>query len=62
MKPDHGAYSVPVSALKQVRAPSIPHGYPVFIPFWNSVNATPPLDLNQVGERAGLDRAGYSSQ
>ena len=48
VKPDHGAYSVPVSALKQVRSPNIPHGYPVFIPFWNSVNATPPLDLNQV--------------
>ena len=48
VEPNHGSYSVPVSALKQVRAPNIPHGYPVFIPFWNSVNASPPLDLSRI--------------
>ncbi len=48
VEPNHGAYSVPVSALKQVRAPNIPHGYPVFISFWNAVDAKPPLDLSRV--------------
>jgi hypothetical protein len=48
VEPNHGTYSVPVSALKQVRAPNIPHGYPVFIPFWNSVDEHPPLDLSRI--------------
>ncbi|HZF14950.1 MAG TPA: hypothetical protein VE046_03310 [Steroidobacteraceae bacterium] len=43
-----GTYSVPVAALKQVRAPNIPHGYPVFIPFWSSVATPVPLDLERV--------------
>ena len=47
VEPNHGSYSVPVSALKQVRAPNIPHGYPVFIPFWNSLNVQLPLDLSR---------------
>ena len=48
IKPEHGAYAIPVSALRQVRAPNIPHGYPVFIHFWSSIGASVPLDLNRI--------------
>lgn len=47
-QPKHGIYSVPLDALRQVRAPNIPHGYPVFIPFWSSVGTAIPLDLNRI--------------
>jgi len=47
VEPHHGSYSVPISALKQVRSPNIPHGYPVFIPFWNSLKVQLPLDLSR---------------
>jgi hypothetical protein len=47
VQPRYGAYAVPVSALQQVRAPNIPHGYPVFIPFWSSVAAKIPLDISR---------------
>ncbi|HKE46176.1 MAG TPA: hypothetical protein VKB41_16695 [Steroidobacteraceae bacterium] len=43
-----GAYALPVAALQAVRAPNIPHGYPVFIHFWNTVDAHLPLDLKRV--------------
>jgi len=46
--PEHGAHALPVSALRQVRSPNIPHGYPVFIPFWSSVKTKIPLDLARV--------------
>ncbi|HEX3730603.1 MAG TPA: hypothetical protein VHV47_12410 [Opitutaceae bacterium] len=39
--PGFGRYSVPVSALAQVRSPNIPHGYPVFLHFWSSAPPTP---------------------
>jgi len=48
VQPTYGAYSLNVKALTQVRAPNIPHGYPVFIHFWNSVDAAVPLDLKQI--------------
>jgi hypothetical protein len=48
VRPEHGAYAIPVSALHQVRAPNIPHGYPVFIHFWSSVSAKVPLDVTRV--------------
>ncbi len=47
VQPEHGRYSVPVSALQQVRSPNIPHGYPVFIPFWSSIKPGIPLDLSR---------------
>jgi hypothetical protein len=47
VRPEHGSYSVPVSALHKVRAPNLPHGYPAFIHFWSSLNANIPLDLNR---------------
>lgn len=46
--PVHGHYTVPLSALHKVRSPNIPHGYPVFIHFWSSLNADIPLDMNRV--------------
>jgi hypothetical protein len=48
VEPRYGAYSVPISALQQVRAPNIPHGYPVFIPFWSSVSTSVRFDINRV--------------
>jgi hypothetical protein len=48
VEPRSGTYRVPVSALKQVRAPNIPHGYPVFISFWSAVGTAIPLDINRV--------------
>jgi hypothetical protein len=46
--PKHGTFIIPISALKQVRTPNIPHGYPTFIPFWSKVDADIPLDLNRI--------------
>jgi hypothetical protein len=48
VRPQHGSYSVPVAALHPVRAPNIPHGYPVFIPFWSTLRTDIPLDMNRV--------------
>jgi hypothetical protein len=48
LQPRHGTWTIPVSELRQVRAPNIPHGYPVFIPFWSSVSARIPLDLQRL--------------
>jgi hypothetical protein len=47
VSPEDGAYAIPLKSLQQVRAPNIPHGYPVFIPFWSSSKASVPLDLNR---------------
>jgi hypothetical protein len=46
--PKHGAYSIPVIELHQVRAPNIPHGYPVFIHFWSSIGVHIPLAMEHV--------------
>jgi hypothetical protein len=46
--PESGAVSVSISALKKVRSPNIPHGYPVFIPFWSEIAADIPLDLANI--------------
>ncbi len=46
-QPGFGAYSVPVRALRKVRAPNIPHGYPVFIHFWSWTDAAIPLDMRR---------------
>jgi hypothetical protein len=46
--PEHGSYSVPISALQPARAPNIPHGYPVYIPFWSSARTDVPLDMDRV--------------
>jgi hypothetical protein len=48
VKPEHGAVRAPVSSLRQVRSPNIPHGYPVFIPFWSEIGTAIPFDLTQV--------------
>ncbi len=48
VQPGFARYAVPISELRQVRSPNIPHGYPVFIPFWSSVENPIPLDLNKV--------------
>lgn len=47
LRPEFGAYEIPVSALEKVRSPNIPHGYPVFIPFWSSLSANLPLRLDK---------------
>lgn len=47
VQPQHGAYSVPLTALHPHRAPNIPHGYPVFIPFWSSSRTGVSLDMNR---------------
>ncbi|HVU25695.1 MAG TPA: hypothetical protein VHE13_16310 [Opitutus sp.] len=46
VKPESGKYTVPVSALKQVRSPNIPHGYPVFLHFWSDIQKPIPFDLS----------------
>jgi Cellulase (glycosyl hydrolase family 5) len=47
--PEHyDTYSIPLRSLKPVRAPNIPHGYPVFIPLSWSSASTPPLDLEKI--------------
>jgi hypothetical protein len=47
VQPGFGAYSVPVSALRKVRSPNIPHGYPVFVHYWSSIGADIPMDMNR---------------
>lgn len=48
VEPVAGAYSVPVSALRWVRSPNIPHGFPVFLHYWSSAGEGVPLDMNRV--------------
>ncbi|HUL54396.1 MAG TPA: hypothetical protein VLT83_13400 [Opitutaceae bacterium] len=48
LEPNFGAASVAVGALRQVRMPNIPHGYPVFIHFWSQAGGAIPLDLKRV--------------
>ena len=48
LQPQHGIATIPVSELQQVCSPNIPHGYPVFIPFWSSVSTGVPLDLRRL--------------
>lgn len=48
LQPQNGVYTIDVSALKPVRSPNIPHGYPVFIPFWSAAPAGTTFDLNKV--------------
>lgn len=48
VEPGFGAYAVAVDDLRPVRMPNIPHGYPVFIPFWSDPSSDIPLDLNRV--------------
>ncbi len=48
VQPVNGTYAVPITALHQVCAPNIPHGYPVFLHFWSSTSAAIPLDMNRV--------------
>jgi hypothetical protein len=43
--PKFGSVSIPLSALRHVRSPNIPHGYPVFIPQWSEVGQQIPLEL-----------------
>jgi hypothetical protein len=45
--PRYGALELPISGLRKVRSPNIPHGYPVFIPFWSSVGGDIPLEMNR---------------
>jgi hypothetical protein len=45
--PQHRTYAVSLDTLRQVRAPNIPHGYPVFIPFWSSVAEKIPFDITR---------------
>jgi len=39
---------IPLDGLQQVRSPTIPHGYPVFIDFWSQVEQQIPFDITQV--------------
>jgi hypothetical protein len=48
VKPIDDTYAIPFTSLHQLRSPNIPHGYPVFIPFWSEVGPPVPLDLNKV--------------
>jgi len=48
VQPIHGTYTLPISALKKVRSPNIPHGYPVFIHFWSSIAADIDFDVSRV--------------
>lgn len=48
LPPHFTAGEIPLAALKQVRSPNIPHGYPVFIPFWSPAGPPTPLDLHKV--------------
>lgn len=43
-----GKFAIDISALKPVRSPNIPHGYPVYIPFWSPARDKAALDLSQV--------------
>ena len=43
----NGTYAIPVGSLHQVRSPNIPHGYPVFLHFWSSIDTPIPLELNR---------------
>lgn len=45
VSPEGGTYTISLRDLKQVRSPNIPHGYPVFIPFWSEVGKTIPFDV-----------------
>lgn len=45
---DFGAVSVPLNALRHVRMPNIPHGYPVFLHYWSDVGANIPLRLDHI--------------
>ncbi|HXQ82036.1 MAG TPA: hypothetical protein VN775_12025 [Opitutaceae bacterium] len=47
VQPGFGACEIPISALRKVRSPNIPHGYPVFLHYWSSVGADTPLDMNR---------------
>ena len=38
---------MPVAALRRVRSPNIPHGYPVFLHYWSSVGGDAPLDVSR---------------
>lgn len=46
--PRFGRCAIDVGDLRPVRAPNIPHGYPVFIPFWSEVQREIPLDLARI--------------
>jgi hypothetical protein len=48
LRPEHSFYSVPIAALRPVRAPNIPHRYPFYLPFWSSARTDIPLDMNRV--------------
>ncbi|EDY82631.1 hypothetical protein VDG1235_2254 [Verrucomicrobiia bacterium DG1235] len=48
VSPEHGVVSIPLDSLQQVRAPNIPHGYPVYIDFWSSVEESIPLEIERV--------------
>lgn len=47
LQPSSGAHSIPLSALREAPSPNIPHGYPVFIPFWSNPAAGVPLDVRK---------------
>ncbi len=47
VQPKFGAYTLEIGALRHVRSPNIPHGYPVFLHYWSTVGAGTPLDLNR---------------
>ena len=47
VQPVNNAYSVPIASLHNVRAPNIPHGFPVFLDFWSDFKRDVPLDVNR---------------
>jgi hypothetical protein len=48
VQPENSIYSVPVSALKQVRSVNAPRGYPWFLPYWFSTEKDIACDMSRV--------------
>ena len=44
----YGRVYIPLSTLRKVRTPNIPHGYPVFVPYWSEVATDGPLEIGRL--------------
>lgn len=63
--PEGGTCTLPLRALKRVRSPNIPHGCPVFVPFWSEIGKPIPFDVTRaesilVSIDPGLDKPDYN--
>lgn len=45
--PAQTTHSVNLSALRQIRTPNIPHGYPSFVPFWSEAATAVPFEIGR---------------